>query len=188
MRIESRSPLNWPEGWPRKRGCERFRSSFGPWTISRALDELAKELERLRCDSAVISANATLRGAPLDPGVAVYFRLKGSDRVLACDVWQKVEENVRAITKHIEALRGQQRWGVGSIDQAFAGYTAIPEKTGGEAWHMLLGCEPGATEEQIRAAWREKAKLFHPDVGGSNEQMTKINAALEQGLLARKAQ
>lgn len=187
MRIEEKAPLNWPASWPRKKVNERLRSAFSKRSVSAAVDELCRELERLRCDSAVISRNAVLRGQPLDPGVAVYFRLKGVDRVLACDCWWTVEENAWAIAKHVEAIRGQQRWGVGSVDQAFAGYTAIAEKAGGPAWYEILEVSPSAPEEVIRSAWRAKAKSAHPDAGGSNEAMARLNAALEAGLQQRRA-
>ena len=65
-------------------------------------------------------------GVLKDPGVAVYFTIKEKPVSLACDKWVHVEDNIWAIAKHIEALRGQERWGVGSIEQAFAGYTALP--------------------------------------------------------------
>lgn len=179
--------MNWPVGWPRTQAQNRFFSPFGKRSVTVAVDGLVHELQLLRCDSAVISRNAVLRGQPLDPGVAAYFRLKGADRVLACDKWLRPEENAWAIAKHVEAIRGQQRWGVGSVDQAFAGYTAIPEKTGGEAWYETLGVPMDASEEVIRAAWRDKARVFHPDVGGSDEAMARINGALEAGLRQRKA-
>jgi hypothetical protein len=165
----------------------RVRSAFGQRTIAVAVDGLVRELELLRCESAVISRNSVLRGVPLDPGIAVYFRLKGAERVLACDKWRSMEENAWAIAKHVEAIRGQQRWGVGSVDQAFAGYTAIPESTGGEAWFQTLGVDRNASEEAIRAAWREKAKVYHPDAGGSNQAMARINAALEVAIKSRRA-
>lgn len=182
MKIDERTPLSWPEGWPRIPLNQRQRASFGDHTLASAIDFVCDELKRLKCESATITASAFLRGTPTDTGVAVYFVYKGQRKVLACDKWDRIAHNFWAIGKHIEALRGQQRWGVGNLDQAFAGYTAIPEKTGGSAWHELLGVPQHATEEQIRAAWREKSKIFHPDKGGSNEQMSLINGALEAGL------
>lgn len=45
----------------------------------------------------------------------------------------------------------------------------------------VLGVSPDATPEQVKAAWRAKARQFHPDVqgGGSTEQMAAINAAYD---------
>jgi curved DNA-binding protein CbpA len=36
---------------------------------------------------------------------------------------------------------------------------------------------PGATEEEIDAAFRENAKRAHPDAGGSTAMMAELNEA-----------
>ena len=43
----------------------------------------------------------------------------------------------------------------------------------------ILGVEPDATKEEITRAFREKALKAHPDRGGSNEEMVRVNAAYE---------
>ena len=43
----------------------------------------------------------------------------------------------------------------------------------------ILGVDIDASEEEVRAAYRRKANEAHPDKGGSNEQMAKVNAAFE---------
>lgn len=145
----------------------------------------------LGATSATISSNLELRQdglpksnqrQPNDVGVAVYFKLKKSDRVLACDKWARIEDNMWAIAKHIDALRGQQRWGVGSIDQAFAGCTALPAagETSGETWWSVLGVNRTDSADLIRAAYRAKAKASHPDLGGTTEDFQRIQQAWEQ--------
>ena len=47
----------------------------------------------------------------------------------------------------------------------------------------LLGLEIGATTDVIRRAWRVKSIQHHPDAGGSNESMVRLNLALETALL-----
>lgn len=119
---------------------------------------------------------------PADPSIAVYFTLKGKPHVLACGKWDRAQDNIWAIAKHIEALRGQNRWGVGSIEQAFRGYTALPETSSGASWWSSLGIPINATPDQVRDAFRAKAKIYHPDSGSApdHEKMVEINLAFEQ--------
>lgn len=43
----------------------------------------------------------------------------------------------------------------------------------------ILGVEMSATREEVDRAYRKKANEMHPDKGGSNIEMAKINAAYE---------
>lgn len=178
-------PLSWPVGWARtpaaKRAGGRFQRALGA-----SLNLLETELRRLGGTDLVISTNLQPRldGRPYadprsvaDPGVALYFRLRGAPRVLACDRWSSVGANVAAIAKHIEALRGQERWGVGSLEQAFAGYAALPAPACD--WRAVLGLTDGATLRQVHDRYRELAKSVHPDVGGDVSQLQRLNAAWE---------
>lgn len=145
--------------------------------------------------NVVVSTNTELkndgtpysnRKAPADPGAAVFFKLKGKPCVLACDKWNRVEDNLSAIARHIEALRGQERWGVGSVEQAFAGYTALPPvgSSPGTSWWNALGCAHDAPFDVVKDAFRDKARAAHPDNGGSHDAMVAINAAWDQARAA----
>ena len=59
------------------------------------------------------------------------------------------------------------------VQQAFTGFIALPSNS---PWE-ILGLKPGASSTEIDAAYREKAKRWHPDAGGNHEQMAKLNAA-----------
>ncbi len=149
-----------------------FRST-GSHSIETARKFLFAELERLGgVERVVISSNLRLRidglpqsgqAQPADPSVAVYFMLKGKPHVLACGKWDRAQDNIWAIAKDIEATRGKLRWGVGTLERAFSGYTAIPEKTGGVNWWEVLEIAMNATEDQVRDAYRRLAKKYHPD-------------------------
>jgi hypothetical protein len=158
--------------------------------MTTALDELERQLRMLGALLPVISTNVQTRldGRPYanqkrqtDPGAAIYFTLRKRRVVLACDKWLTVEENLYAIAKHIEALRGQERWGVGSVEQAFAGYAALQERTGPSCWDVLQ-IAPESNEQQILAAWRERVKTAHPDAGGSTEAYVALNEAKDIAL------
>ena len=43
-----------------------------------------------------------------------------------------------------------------------------------------LWLKPGAPREVIDAAYRALARLYHPDAGGSEEAMTRLNLAYRQ--------
>lgn len=46
-------------------------------------------------------------------------------------------------------------------------------------FYATLGVEPTATSEEIRAAFRERAKVLHPDAGGDPEAFKLLAAAYE---------
>lgn len=49
-------------------------------------------------------------------------------------------------------------------------------------WWQVLGVKPDATADEIKRAYRDKAKKAHPDVGGNAKRMADINAARDAGL------
>lgn len=192
-------PLTWPTSWPRAKS--RDNAKFGQkdsrgWkveaTIAGARNRLQREVDLLGAQGVILSTNVELRldGQPRsdrrdpgDPGVALYFKLKGKDTVLACDRWYRVADNIIAIAKHIEAIRGMERWGVGSVEQVFTGYQALPAP---EQWWQVLGVSPVATREDIDTAYRRLAAAAHPDrQGGSNAAMARLNAARDAGRAER---
>jgi DnaJ-class molecular chaperone len=71
------------------------------------------------------------------------------------------------------------------IDQRMQqiGGTQPGQKTAGIPDDMnpftILGVGMDATEAEVKAAYRKRAAEAHPDRGGSNEWMAKVNAAYE---------
>jgi hypothetical protein len=183
------------------RSYSRFHNranSAGRLRLDQERRELLDEIERLlrgngyrlwKMDRSqvVISTNMPLRqdgepraGAktPADPGVAVYFKHGTRDMVFACDRWWTVPENLRAITKTIEAIRGMDRWGVASAsDRAFTGFEALPSPDREPPWWEVLGVDRDAHPEHVRRAYRELRSRHHPDKGGSAEAFNRIAAA-----------
>lgn len=198
----TRYPLSWPTGWKRSKRSGQIHgrfSSHGNWiTVSGALDRVEAELGRLGVPSwnIIISTNLRLgaRGNPLsgqpepdDRGAAVYFRMGEKPRVLACDRYTKVADNLAAIAAHVDALRRIDRYGVGTLDQAFAGYDALPPPgaTNRPPWRKVLGIaeDENSSADAINAAYRDLAKQAHPDLqGGSHEAMATLNAARDEAL------
>ena len=48
------------------------------------------------------------------------------------------------------------------------------------SWHETLGVPPNAEAGTIRHAWARLAHAHHPDTGGTQEQMVRLNAAYER--------
>lgn len=179
-------PLAWPIGRPRSRSQQRsqFKVSHDV-----ALRDLSFEVERLGGSNMVITTNVELRldglpragrGTPMDRGVAVYFEYKKKPMCFACDRWESITENIRAIGQTVGALRGIERWGTGSmIEQAMQGFTALPAPE--QAW-QVLGVKHDASRQEIEAAHRRLASEFHPDrySGDAGEKMARINRARDQ--------
>lgn len=189
---ESAYPLAWPSSW--KRSSRPTESNFGKHSRARAVDELNRQLRLLTRGKIVVSTNTALRldGLPYsnqprmkDPGVAVYFTLKNRPVVLACDKWERVECNLWAIAKHIEALRGQERWGIGTVEQAFTGYMALPAPMVLKPWWEVLGLIEDCRYESALDRYRHLAKINHPDNGGDTANMAEINTAWDDAKLAR---
>lgn len=179
-------PLHWPAGRPRIPAHRRENSRFDV-TLGAARDELFAEIGRLGARSVVVSSNLSLRqdGKPYasqprpdDPAVAAYFQYKGRAMCFACDRWTKVEDNMRAIAKTIDALRGIARWGTGDmLEAAFTGFTALPAPSEAKEWWEVLGVPRHANQDEIKAAYRRLASEHHPDRGGDAARMAQINDA-----------
>lgn len=176
-------PLEWPVGWTRSRthAAARFGSSGRGATLSSARERLLVELERLKATQIQISTNVRTytdgtwrlrEPEPGDHGAAVYFRIGDQARALACDKWLRVADNVHALYLHVEAIRGQLRWGVGSVDQAFGGYKALPAMGARKVWYQVLGVSPAATAEEIKRARNAILSKVHPDVPGGGDAAT----------------
>jgi hypothetical protein len=192
------SPLDWPTHVARRKWSDRRPASFGSWTVAKASVEVHHQLDLLGAEPGpVLSTNLDLRldgrprsnqAEPQDPAVAVYWRRKGETFCLTCDAYTKVAWNLRAIAKHIEALRGLARWGCGTSEQAFTGYKALPAPRERLDWetYFYFGLErEHATAEQVLADFRTSAKLAHPDVpGGSAEDFNRLVKMRDAALAA----
>lgn len=197
-------PCYWPEGWVRTPSHRRKDSKY-KFTFARARDEITRQLKLMGAREIVISTNIPLRldGLPLanrsepdDPAVAVYWAERGEwdvraqrntykHRVIACDHWRRVYENMHAVNKSLDALRALQRAGATQvIEKAFTGFTALAASNPARGWREVFGLHPTrpVMRTEIDAMYRELAALRHPDRGGSHEQMTELNVAREQAL------
>jgi hypothetical protein len=189
-------PLHWPPGRGRTASGRRQRADFGrvktetrSWgngqsstfarrerlTIGQARDRLRDELRRLNASKVVVSTNLRLRldgdvyanqKEPEDPGVAVYFHRDGKALAIAIDLWDRVADNLAAVAKSIEAIRGLDRWGGGQmVSAAFTGFKALP------------GSDPLITPAAMTV--EEAARFIANEIGGGATAMANIIGSVD---------
>ncbi|MEW8253739.1 MAG: hypothetical protein AB2747_05255 [Candidatus Thiodiazotropha taylori] len=160
------------------------------------LDEIRRLVgHRYSRDEVIISTNLRLRRdgepyatqrQPEDQGVAVYFKYKGKPMVFACDQWRYIHDNMQAIAKTIEALRGIERWGASDMmERAFTGFVALehqPEESYADV--LQMGNRINKTDQEWLAEAERHFKILckeaHPDHGGSNEELARLIKARDQ--------
>ena len=188
------TPLHWPAGWSRTPDHKRQRARFDA-TVAGAYQRLGWEIGRMGGRYVVVSSNLGLRKdrtgplagqpTPTDPGVAVYFERRGKQMVFACDKWDRPADNMRAIEKTIDAMRGIERWGASEMmERAFSAFEALPAPGRRPPWWTVLGVEESASRADVEAAYRRKARERHPDTGGSDVLMAELNLARDEALRA----
>lgn len=178
-------PLQWPDGLPRSASKATSQFKTG---LPTALKNVQKSLQLFGSDSGkpvtsiVLSRNVggLVFEPPEDSGVAAWFVWDGEQRCIAVDRYAKPEDNLQAIHHILEARRTEMRHGgLHIVRQTFKGFIALPAP---EQWWEVLGVAADASRDQINAAYREKARTAHPDQGGSDAAMARLNAARERGL------
>jgi hypothetical protein len=177
-------PLDWPSDIPRSRyrQTSKFKTSF-----DKSLLQLRRELKLLGAQTVGISSNLPpardgwpdARGKLKnnDPGVAVYWNHSEKIYVLACDVWDRVEDNLWAIVLTIGADRAKVRWGCAAIEsRSMAGYIALPPPPKVDAWWEVFGCSEHTPIDEVRAIYKARLKKIHPDFASTNEERRRLGA------------
>jgi hypothetical protein len=181
-------PLEWPEGWARTPNNKRVEMRKNRLTFGVIVDKTYLELERLKASSVAISSwlPLNMRGLPYaeqsrrqleDPGVAVYFRYRKKQMVMARDAFYTVADNLNSLRLAIQYLRGLERHGGGTMmDRAFEGFAKLPAP-GTVGWQAVFG--PCISIEAAEAIYRDMAKREHAR-GANHDAMVKLNLAIEE--------
>lgn len=176
-------PLKWPDHFPRS--TRRDPSRFNVSLVS-ALANVQLSLSRFSRDShkhienIIISSNMkTHDDYPRDSGVAIWFEWDGLGVCIPIDRYHFVAHNLQAIHHIIESKRCELRHGTLALVRAsFKGFLlAAPTSP---PWWQVLEVSERASIEDIRAAWRRKVAIHHPDRAGENDMILQINAAWQQ--------
>lgn len=189
-------PPDWPAGYPRTPRAAQKSSQFKSTAILPASKDIHHRLKLMKCANVVTTTNIEVRldglpysnqREPVDTGAAVWWTDGNRERVIACDCWYTVGENLRALAHTLDALDGLRRWGGAQIvERAFAGFAALPAaaiELPAANWRDVL--IPGsngslnATETlaMAKSAHRLAMQTHHPDHGGSTERAAELNRA-----------
>jgi hypothetical protein len=200
-------PLVWPAGKAITREPQRSKfGRFGKGNLS-VYEEASGVLHNLKLMGAqhsVVSSNLPTRsidGMPRSDvavaknrskGVAVYWLLDDTPHVMACDTFDRVEDNLHAIALTLEAMRGIERWGAVQAAQMFQGFQALPPGTGEvdsaqRPWREVFAADGGPIptdlppEDQLAIAkgrYRRAIAKAHPDAGGDMAAAAELNQAM----------
>lgn len=207
-------PLQWPAGVDRTpaefRDQSRFSHKSGngwqkPLTAHQAIERLMTEIDRFTKHghewrivpgAVIVSTDMRVRkdGLPYssdrlpdDPGCAIYLHLDDEPYVFPCDHWDRLPDNIAAVAAHLGAMRGIERWGVGTLNQVFAGFSALPppdqvegERTVQRTWYGVLGVPEDAERAQIEKAYKILRSRHHPDRGGDKDRFDEIQRAYRE--------
>lgn len=188
-------PLAWPAEWPRRQAKrDTDRRFYGPtYRWDRVYKGLIQQLGKIGATDIVVSTNQPLRqdGTPYaqqrnisDVGVAVYFVRRKRPMVMAQDRFDTVMGNMRSLAMAIEGLRQMERHGgAAMLEKAFTGFVAIAPPDWKKPWREVFGLKPDwhGSPEQLRALYKEKAKIRHGDSGGNDSLMAELNVAYSEG-------
>lgn len=176
------SRLCWPSTKPRTshRGSSPFRNR----EADSATRRIGEELERWRVRQYIVSRN-NQRIFAGDPGAAVWWLdpKKKDLRVLACDRYSKLADNLHAIALTLEAMRALERWGAYTAEQAAEGTRLAlpaPDAPTGPPWWTVLEVDRTWPLDAIETIARTRAAKHHPDTGGSVEAFQRFNDALAE--------
>src|SRR5262249_49747651 len=111
---------------------------------------------------------------------------------MARDSYYDISQNLRSLALAIEHLRGLDRHGGSQmLERAFAGFTQLPPPNGAYQpetvdWKKELGLDGLMVDLEAadllalcEARYRAKAKKAHPDQGGGDLEMIRLNMAIK---------
>ncbi len=114
-----------------------------------------------------------------DPRVIVEFtHPKGNTVSLTMDDQETAEDNLRVLFLALDAMRMNEKRGIGDVLGDAYLQLAAPEKQRDP--YEVLGIRPDTPETVMEASYKALAKVHHPDKGGDPEQFKELNDAYER--------
>lgn len=199
-------PLCWPECRP-KSGCREW-SRFDLFAPSNLLTrvliyQIFEEMRLMGATDFTLSSNMrwegdrdyeasgfpvfTDRRLSLDDynGIALFFNLDGKSHVITSDKFDNVWCNLKALHYTVRDIRRMERYGcMSDFGMGFAGYLLDydphAEKVGFD-WREFMGVDSGIDDiDVVRERYHELGKVMHPDNGGTESGMKRLNMAFEE--------
>lgn len=181
-------PLRWPAGWPRTPVDERRPRSSYKASAEKTRRGINDEIRKLGGSDPVLCSNVAVRqdGTPYadqarrkiaDPGVAVWFQMRGKTKSMARDAFARPEDNIRDIYLALRDMRMLELHG-GSmmVERAFEGFTALPPPE--SHWKILGMAENGKkTRAAIMDAFKAAAIAAQTGNAGDLDRIVKARDA-----------
>lgn len=198
---DQQSRIDWPDAFPRTPTEEREPYSGG-FTVTRStafqnvLDELQTwdGVTDVQLDSGAEHQKQNpnkpyARASFDDPGVVVYFTKDGEQMAAACDRWDNPRDNAQDLYHYLHETRKQELRGTVTAESDYE-KLRLPSGDGDAVAsdpppHVVLDVPRDASDEEIRQAFRERAKETHSDTGGSTEAFKRVKRAKEAMLDGR---
>ncbi len=120
-----------------------------------------------------------------DPGVAVWWAdRKDALRVLACDKFTTQAFNLHAIVLTLTAMRGLERWGAYTIEQAIEGARlALPSpEVETLDWRLIFKAPPltaGLAKIDILDMVNTRYRRMAGEANGDDSELRRLNLAIE---------
>jgi hypothetical protein len=169
-----------------------YRHSPFRSTLSTTLNLLAREIRMLNGKQIVVMLDIRERDIRLDglpradarigePCVALSFESNWGPVRKVTGEYRTWQDNLRAISLSLEALRSVDRYGVSKSGEQYRGWRALPVSTDGAA---LLTTSDEAVDflsqwfvdgnDDLDAALRKAMMETHPDHGGDSDEFRKV--------------
>jgi len=196
---ERHQRVDWPGGYERTDPDDReaypgsisldHREAFK--SITEELDAWGAVLDRVEFEPSGYQRNPNIphkSADPDDPGVAVYFRRLDEDAdagyAIACDRWDSLRDNARAISLYVRRMRLAERCGVETAQSTMETARLPPADedavaAGGFVPYEVLDVSPDAGDAIVKGAARALMGRHHPDNGGDREQFKRVQKAKE---------
>jgi hypothetical protein len=181
MMVQS-SLLNWPKDIDRTPPQEREECTKFSVGLSATRSQLGDEMDRMGVDEWHVDE---VSGAHGDPGVVLRWQDGAQEYAVANDQYTTKTANLREVYLWVQETRKSDQRPVKTARDAFAA-AQLPSGDGGgvvvagaRPAHEVLGVEPDAPDQRVRAAYEQKVKEAHPDRGGSEEAFKRVEQAYE---------